>query len=377
MKLVYITNARIPTEKAHGVQIMKACEAFADAGAEVRLLVSDRTTPIAKDPFDFYGVRRNFTITRIKSFDAFRFESYLGRLSFWLNSISFLIGAAKEHLPSDALVYTRNAEIAWLFSKKGRRVAYEAHAWPESKGRLLGRLLKSVGFIICNSKGTEAEFKKRGFKNTLAVPNGVDMKIFEAREKPAGLRNRLGLPKDKKIAMYTGHLYAWKGADVIMEVADALRADESIFFALVGGTRHDAAKYGEIIKDKKLANVLLLGHKEQSMMPDYLACADVLLLPNIPVSRESERYTSPIKMFEYMASKKPIIASDLPSLREILNEQNAILVTPGNIKSFAEGIKKALAGGSFVESITAQAFADVQNYTWEKRAQRILNFLSV
>ena len=91
MKLVYITNARIPTEKAHGVQIMKACEAFADAGAEVRLLVSDRTTPIAKDPFDFYGVRRNFTITRIKSFDAFRFESYLGRLSFWLNSISFLI----------------------------------------------------------------------------------------------------------------------------------------------------------------------------------------------------------------------------------------------------------------------------------------------
>src|SRR3989344_9699904 len=112
MKLFYITNIRFPTEKAHGVQIMKACEAFADAGHEVRLFVSDRTTHIAEDPFDFYGVRRNFSITKIKSFDAFRFERYLGPLSFWTQSVSFLTNAGKIAVPSEVLVYTRNAEIA-------------------------------------------------------------------------------------------------------------------------------------------------------------------------------------------------------------------------------------------------------------------------
>ncbi len=379
MKLIYITNARIPTEKAHGVQIMKSCEAFADAGVGVELWVSDRATPIAKDPFDFYGVRKNFTIVRIRSFDAFRFEGSLGRLSFWIQSASFLVYAARTSVPSDALVYTRNVEIAWLFSQKGRRVVYEAHAWPESKGWLLRQLLKHVDFIICNSKGTEAEFKKNGFGNTFAVPNGVDMQKFKVeseKSKVNTLKERLGLPKDKKIVMYTGHLYIWKGADVIIEIADALRADERILFVLIGGTQQDVAKYQGIIKDKKLTNVLLLGHKEQGVMPEHLACADVLLLPNIPVSRESERYTSPIKMFEYMASKKQIVASDRPSLREILNERNAIVATPGDAESFVEGIKKTLAGDSFVESITAQAFADVQNFTWEKRAQRILNFLS-
>lgn len=376
MKLIYITNARIPTEKAHGIQIMKSCEAFAREGVDVDLWVSDRETSITQDIFDFYGVERIFAIKKIRSFDAFRFERYLGSLSFWLQSILFLTKLASIRLAPDVFVYTRNADIAWLFGRKGNRVAYEAHQWPIRKVWLHRRLLKSVSRIICNSYGTEAEFKKHGFENTLVASNGVDLYAFSTQKDLREVRGRLHLPFDKKIVMYTGHLYAWKGVDVIIRIAQALISDSRILFVLVGGTKKDIQKYQVIIEKAHLSNVVLCGHKTQSEIPDYLSSADVLLLPNIPISEESERYTSPIKMFEYMASQKPIVASDMPSIREILNPENAVLATAGDADSFAQSIIKVLEDTTLAESITKQAFSDVQNYTWEKRAQKIFHFLN-
>lgn len=376
MKLIYIVNARIPTEKAHGVQIIKSCEAFAREGINLELWIPDRETHITEDPFVFYGVERNFAIKKIKSFDAFRFEKYLGSLSFWIQSILFLIKLTPSRLGSDALVYTRNVDVAWLFAGRGVRVAYEAHQWPVSKAGLYQWLLRDVRYIICNSRGTEAEFKKHGFTNTLVSPNGVDLTAFSAQKDMSDVRKRLHMPLGKKIVMYTGHLYKWKGVDVIMDIAKAFAGDSRVLFALVGGTEKDIKKYQTIIKKENLSNVLLIGYKKQCEIPDYLSLSDVLLLPNIPISEESERYTSPIKLFEYMASRKPIIASDMPSIREILNPGNAVLAMPGEASSFVQGIAKVIDNKELAESITTRAFSDVQNYTWEKRAQKILYFLN-
>lgn len=376
MKLIYIVNARIPTEKAHGVQIMKSCEAFAREGVNLELWIPDRETNITENTFDFYGVERNFAIKKIKSFDAFRFEKYLGSLSFWLQSILFLIKLTPLRLGSDALVYTRNVDVAWLFAGRGVRVAYEAHQWPVSKAGLYQWLLRDVRYIICNSGGTESEFIKHGFTNTLVSPNGVDLTAFSAQKDMSAVRKRLHLPLEKKIVMYTGHLYKWKGVDVIMDIAKAFAGDSRVLFALVGGTEKDIKKYQTIIKKEDLSNVLLIGYKKQGEIPDYLSSADVLLLPNIPISEESERYTSPIKLFEYMASRKPIIASDMPSIREILNPGNSVLAVPGKASSFAQGIAKVIGNKEIAESIITRAFSDVQNYTWEKRAQKILYFLN-
>ena len=87
-KLVYIANARIPTEKAHGLQVMKMCEAFADTGLEVELIVPRRVNVIQKNPFDFYGVKRAFKIRRLWCLDFLRLPVFKG-FSFWLESLSF------------------------------------------------------------------------------------------------------------------------------------------------------------------------------------------------------------------------------------------------------------------------------------------------
>ena len=120
---------------------------------------------------------------------------------------------------------------------------------------------------------------------------------------------------------------------------------------------------------------MIIGYRSHSEIPYWLKAADVLVLPNSGKEEISKYWTSPIKMFEYMASKRPIMASDLPSIREILNEGNAILVQPDNPQGLAEGIRKVLENKNLAEKISARAFDDVKQHTWAKRAEKILDFI--
>jgi len=351
------------------------CEEFSNAGTEVKLLVPTRDNFIKEDTFSFYGLEKNFTINYTKSFDFIRFEKYLGRCSFYLQSLLFFIKLVFKRIDKDTIIYTRTPEIGWLFSLRGHKTIYEAHKWPGSKISLYKYLLKKVDKVICNSKGTEKKFKNNGFSNTIVAPNGVDLKRFEIKKSISELKKELNLPKDKKILMYIGHLYKWKGIDIMIKAAEILLTSRDIIFILIGGMDRDVKRYKQIVKSKELINILLLGHQKKEKIPKFLRCADILLLPNAPVTQESIEFTSPMKMFEYMASKKPIVASELPSIREILNKNNAILVKPDNPEILAKGIEKALEDSDFCAKSSRQAYKDVQKYTWEKRARRIINFL--
>ncbi len=81
-----------------------------------------------------------------------------------------------------------------------------------------------------------------------------------------------------------------------------------------------------------------------------------------------------MKMFEYMVARRPIVASDLPSLREVLNEENAFLVKPDDAEALAKGIKEILEDSQLAENLANKAFQDVQKYSWAKRVENILAF---
>ena len=82
-----------------------------------------------------------------------------------------------------------------------------------------------------------------------------------------------------------------------------------------------------------------------------------------------------MKLFEYMASGVPIVASDLPSIREILNEKNAIFVEPDNSKDLVFGITRAFEHPETLEGLAKQARLDAEKYTWDKRATDIAKFI--
>lgn len=95
---------------------------------------------------------------------------------------------------------------------------------------------------------------------------------------------------------------------------------------------------------------------------------DYVLLDFTPTFRSK-------KIFEYMATRRPIITSGLPSLREILNEDNSILVRPDDDSALADGIKLVMSDNVLAVRISQKAFEDVKKYTWQERVGQIMRFI--
>lgn len=359
MKISYVAQIRLPTEKAHGYQIMRVCHELAKRGITVELIVPARANDIQEDPFTYYGIEKNFTIRTVSSFDAMHFVLLLGPLASLLAEWSF-VHALK--VSQDTVIYTREHRTARHFARRGYRVFYNAHNWKPSRRALL----TEARGVVCNSRGTERAVRESTELPTVVAHNAADPNPHAGTDKRA-LRQALGLPEESAIALYAGHLYGWKGIDTIIAAA---RLSPEILFVVVGGTARDVASTQSRVRN--MPNVSLLGHMPRTEIPKYLAAADVLVLPNTARNEESAQYTSPLKLFEYMASGTPIVASDLPSVREILSGDTAFLVAPDNPAALAEGVVAALADSSRAR----RALEESTKHTWEAHAVAVADFMA-
>jgi len=382
MKILYIANARIPTEKAHGIQIMNMCRAFGNIH-EVELIVPKRKNHIRQDAFEYYGIPPNFRMRKLGCLDL---TGIIPALGFWIQSLSFFI-AAKIFLDikKDGVLYSREF-LTGLFFKN---YVLEIHTLPKRIRSIHLRVWQKAQALIVITRRMKDMLARAGIaeEKILVAPDGVDVerfKIYDLRFKNK-YREELGLPTDKKIVMYTGHLYDWKGAGTLLQAAKNFQftptlsppyqgGDEEGVFVFVGGTEKDIARFKK--QAEGLDNVLILGQKPHSEIPKYLAAADVLLLPNSGKKDISRYYTSPIKLFEYMASGRPIVASDLPSIVEILNDQNSVLVEADDPEALARGINSVLEDEQLAKRIADAALENVKQYDWNARAKKILEFIS-
>lgn len=372
-KLIYIANLRLPTEKAYGIQIAKTCEAFAELGINLTTVAPYRISKIKDDFFDYYSVKRNFNFKKLFSLD-FYLSGKLNMFAFGLkNFISAIILSIYAIVRKPDIIYSRDELPLFLLSFFRKNLIYEAHRFSSSR-RLFYRKFKNKNFkVVVITNHLKGDFIKMGFRaeNVLVAPDGVDLGEFDVDISKEEARSRVGLPLGAKIAMYTGHLFEWKGAAPLLEVARKFQNNlKDVLFVFVGGTDYDIEKFRK--KAEGLTNILILGRKPHKNIPFFLKAADVLILPNKKDGGISSFYTSPLKLFEYMASNRPIVASDLPSVREVLNDSNTVFVLPDDVLALAKGIQQAFTDSSRSE----QAFLDVQQYTWQKRAKKILDFIS-
>ncbi len=379
MRLIYIINTKIPTKKAYGYQICKMCEALAGAGAEVELWMPARKNSISTNPFSFYGLKKNFKIKTINGFDFLSLFKYLGKISYWLHSLSYFLKLATEKIDKSIIIYTRYPEIAWFFSLKGIKTVFEAHTWPESKIFLYKFLLRKVDKIVVLTQYMKEAFAKHNFPQAkiLVSPDAVDLAEFDINISQDQARQTLNLPRNKKIIAYTGRFKTMgmdKGINDILKALKILNNPDIIFLA-VGGSDEDIKFYQKKAHDLNIANqVIFLDSKTQAQLAQYQKAADVLLMP-FPKNEHYAYFMSPLKMFEYMVAKRPIIASDLPSIREILNEQNAAFCQPNDPVTLARSISRVLSNLEISEQIAEKSYQDVQSYSWDKRVERILKFI--
>jgi len=400
LTIIYVATLRLPTQKTYGINVAKTCEALANSGARVKLLAPqyrDRYE-VGRDIFSYYGIRKNFEfvllpfpdfVERLLSLGFWLrekklsrrivFSQILFRAAFLLDQSLFILGLTFSQSlgPKDSVIYTRNLGVASLLRLRRKKVFYDMHGFP-TWGYFFWRIILTLvsGITVTNNWKSKQcqDVLKIPVKKILVAPNGFDAAAFEAGHDQAS--NAAELPSGKPIVMYTGHLYDWKGADVLAQSA-ALVTDA--LFVFVGGTEDDLSSFNKKYGMHK--NILLLGHHSHTQIPSFLAGASLLVLPNPGWSKSKElaHYatfdTSPIKAFEYMASGKPIVATNLPSVREYLNEGNALLVEANNPEALAEGIKELLEDKTKAKRLAEQAKIDVLPFSWKKRGENILKFI--
>lgn len=364
MKIVYVAHVRLPTEKAHGIQIMKMCEAFARLGHDVELVVPTRRTPIEEDAFSYYGVERNFTVTYVSVPDT----GASSRAGFLFAGCMFGWKVRRRIAQSTPdIIYGRD-ELPLLLAagRSTAAVLWETHtgAW-----NVFARvIIRRCRVLVAISNGLKEFYIGHGVDGAKIVVahDGIDLADYERVGAQSEARSRLGLPQEGRVVLYAGALDGWKGVDTLLQASVLLPEDLAV--AIVGGTPAQVESLS-----REYPKVRFLGYRPYRELPTNLSAANVLVLPNTGTQEVSARFTSPLKLFAYMASGKPIVASDLPSIREVLTDESAVLVAPDDAAALAAGVMRVCTDAVLAGTFAREARNRVEDYSWSGRAERVLS----
>lgn len=367
MKISYISNSRIPTGHAHGLQIMYMCAEFAKQGAEVDLVVPAKKNFHDADPFDHYGIERTFRITRITVPDLLSRTSLLPKITFLLDLFFYGLALYRQPISRERIIYTRDY-VLLFFLPRSVKVILEVHDIPRWKWIFRRAVSRASGFVAI-TQGVKEVLVEHGLSQERihVAPDGVHLAEFEHPESRIDARRRLGLPQDEKIAMYIGRIDGWKGTDTLFEAAARV---ENIRTVVIGAIPAELERLS-----RTYPRVTFFAMRPYKELADNQQASDVLVLPASGKHAISARYTSPLKLFSYMASGVPIIASDVPSLREVLDDKSAFFFKADDAQDLARVIEYALAHKEEGSEKARIAKRMVTGYTWEERAKGILAFI--
>ncbi len=382
MKFYYITNSRLPTEKAFGYGITKMCEAFGRSGRNVELILPKRFGADPKTIFSYYGVEPTFSIRILWALDLFRFERYLGKFAYGIHAVTFFISLCFLKVKKGDWLYSRDLFLLPLLRLKSPSVFLEIH-FLQTTQRRLRFFFRYAKKILVTTTYLQKEIATYGFPSDqiLVIHDAVDISQFGILVDKIEARQKLALPTDKQLIVYTGNFKAMGQDKGILNVLKALpyvlKKQSNIMFVAVGGTASDISEYKKLSEKFGVAEyVSFLPRVHVRELPLYQSAADALAMCP-PNTEYYAHHVSPLKMFEYMASSRPIIASDLPSMREVLDENSAFLVNADDEIKLSQMILNALENQVMAKKLSTNARRVVEEYTWEKRAARALGFLKL
>lgn len=414
MKILLVAPSTLPARRANTVQVMKMSQGLRQHGLKVHLAVPHpalrRSFTLVEsgewragsskrivDPPVFgspasplaswdelaaqYGIQARFPITWLPARPGWRGYDFAWR-SLWL----------ARRCKAD-LLYTRVFQTAALASQLGRPTVLEVHDYPPGRTGpwLFKKFLKGTGAqrLAVITRALAEDLKKKFAlaerPNFLVIaPDGVDLDRFKDLPGPREARRRLAeeigvqLPVDGFVAGFTGHLYPGRGRELLLDLAARL---PTFTFLVVGGEPDDVAELRALAQATQADNLRVIGFVPNRVLPLYQAACDALLMPyqrNVSASSGGDigRYFSPMKLFEYLAAGRPVVSSDLPVLREVLTDQNCLLVPPDDSSAWTDALVSLQSRPALGAALAAQALRDVQGYTWENRASRIFDVLA-
>lgn len=390
MKIAVIAPTFLPARRANTFQVMKMTQAFQDLGHEVNLAVPNEPAVPARQTGSLaanweelsqhYGLHSRFSIEWLPAWPKLRRYDFGWRAVHWA-----------RRLGAD-LIYTRLPQAAALSSQMGIPTIFEVHDCPSGQAGpwLFRRFLVGSGArrLVAITHALGQDLKQSfnfpaGPRFLVIAPDGVDLIRYENLPEPLAARRGLALHDfpanwpERFTAGYTGHLYPGRGAELLLEIA-ALEPD--IHFLLAGGEPGEVERLRTQAKTRGLTNLVLSGFIPNAVLPLYQAACETLLMPyqrHVEASSGGDiaRYLSPMKLFEYLACGRAILSSDLPVLREVLNQNNAILLPPDDPQAWAQALRALKSDPARRNRLAEQSRQDAQKYSWTARGQHILSGL--
>jgi glycosyltransferase involved in cell wall biosynthesis len=383
VKVIYAFPEPLPLPRARGVQVAHATVELAHLGVEVELVHAP--APAGKDgsapphPLRYYDLEAPSTLKLVPLSRSLPWP--LQRVhsnGFFLRRLERLLAAQRSAPPAERpVLLVRHPKLAALLLARDPvfPLVYEAHevfadTAPRDKQAALaaleGRIVHKAALVIANSNATAARLVERygereDGRKIAVLPNGVDW--------PLTVPDRDWAHAGRHI-VYSGSFFAWKGVTDLVQAAADL---PECHITLLGGTEAQVKRELERAPQGR-AELDFRGHVPHRDVARALQSACIAVLPNR--DDPDSRFTSPIKLYEYMAAGCAIVASDLPALRDILPADAAVWVKPGDPRALAEGIRTLAADGARARALGTRVRELAQGLTWQARAARLAQLLA-
>jgi len=391
VRIIYPANTRFPSQRANTIQITNTCRAMAELGAEVHMIVRRMGRETDEECLAFYGLEphENLHLHRLRVFNTHS-NVWLWNRSFQLMCFLCMMRVCRRRKPT--VICNREIGYATQLLKfrklLGAKLIFETHD--------IGFLtIRHYDSLISTGKGFDEAHERRVHEKEAKLYAEVDgiapitdqlerliREEFHATQPMSVIRSGVALDtpprrpdpsREKALVLYTGQVYLWKGVNVLVE---AMKHVPDAELLVLGGLPYedDLDRVKEFAAEQGVANRCSFpGSVPPPEVQEHLSRADAAVIP-LTDTVASRYFTSPLKLFQYMASAAPIVASDLPTIRELLtHEHNALLVPPNDPAAMAQAIRRLIDDRGLAERLGAQAQADVQSFGWASRAERYLD----
>lgn len=364
MKILYVSSALIPSRTANSINIVKSCHAMAALGHQVTLLAPNiRSQEIEAgvgDPFAHYGVKRNFSLQTLPC------PAMPGGRSLYC-----LLASRFAARFNPDLVFGRYLRATYQVCRLGFPTVLELHSAIRFKGqksRYFEKLLERPNLLALITLTEEMADHFRA----LPMVTKVDKPVLVAGcggDPPAATLASVELPSVTSGYQvgFAGKLHQVKGMGLISELAQHAAGHD---FQIFGGSAEEVSAWQ---RNDPAPNLHFHGFIPPGELPPRLAALDICLLPSQrnPINPGQKIYGSPLKLFEYMACGKAILASDLPELHEVLDSRTAVFLDPEDPAAWAQAIDSL--DRRQLDSLGSAAQAKfLRQFTREARYRRLL-----
>ncbi len=370
MRISYLFNSSLPSSNASSLQVIKTCEAIQNLSNEVFLIKPN--TGLKRNIRKFYGLKKKPHIIKIKFFNS----SPKG-INYYLFSI---ISIAYAILLKTELYITRNLFTLFLLILLRKKVIIEIHHDLINEGRIVRFLFNNLKLF--NSKNIIRIIAiTNSVKKYLVNKHSVDKKRITIVPSASDLKLRFKKFKSKKKYKigYFGSLEKSKGSEFIIKLS---KLDKENKYYIYGG---DTKAVLNLKKKMFLRNLNISEYIPYNRLSHYIGKMDIVLMPSNRNKLKSlggvgniAKYTSPLKLFDYLASGKLIISSKLKVFEEIIkNKENCIMIRRLDTILWLKTIKQLKNKVNEINKIKKNAFMLSKKFTYEKRAEKILKNLTL